>query len=72
MQFSTSGSALGLSMIINHKDIKITKGKMTIKTINYNGAKIDIHYCLECETLFGFSADSYPDFMVLARNTKRI
>ena len=66
---TSSGSAFGLSMIINEKDIEITKGKVGISTIDVNGTKVKKHYCIQCSTSLMFSADEYPEMAALKPGT---
>jgi len=66
---TSSGSAFGLSMIINEKDIEIIKGKVGISTIDVNGTKVKKHYCTQCSTPFMFSADEYPGMAALKPGT---
>ena len=62
---TSSGSAFGLSMIVSDKDIEITKGTVTINTIDVNGTKVQKHHCAQCGTPFWFSADEYPGIVAL-------
>ncbi len=57
---TSSGSAFGLSMIVNDKDIEIIKGKVAINMTDVNGTKVQKHHCSEWATPFWFSADEYP------------
>jgi len=66
---TSSGSAFGLSMIVNDKDIQITEGKVGISTIDVNGTKVKKHYCTQCNTPFMFSADEYPGMAALKPGT---
>jgi len=66
---TSSGSAFGLSMIINDKDIEVIDGKVAIKEINVNRTKVQKHYCAQCGTSFWFSADEYPGIVALKPGT---
>ncbi len=66
---TASGSAFGLSMIVNDKDIEIIKGKVAITTIDVNGIKVQKHHCPQCGTPFWFSADEYPGIVALKPGT---
>ncbi len=66
---TSSGSAFGLSMIINKSDIEIIKGKIAITIINVNDTKVQKHHCPQCGTPFWFSADEYPGIVALKPGT---
>ena len=66
---TSSGSAFGLSMIINEKDIDLTKGKIETNTIDVNGTKVEKHYCLQCSTSLWFSAKEYPGILAIKPGT---
>ena len=62
---TSSGSAFGLSMIVNEQDIKIIQGTLSISTIDYNGTKVQRHHCNQCGTTLWLSADEHPDIVAL-------
>jgi len=66
---TSSGSAFGLSMIVNDKDIEVVQGKVAKKTLDYNGIKVQRHHCAQCGTPFWFSADEYPNIVALKPGT---
>jgi len=66
---TSSGSAFGLSMIVNDKDVEVTEGEISVNTIDTNGIKVQKHYCAQCGTSFWFSADEYPNIMALKPGT---
>jgi len=66
---TSSGSAFGLSMIVNDKDVEVTEGEISVNTIDTNGIKVQKHYCAQCGTSFWFSADEYPGIMALKPGT---
>ncbi len=66
---TSSGSAFGLSMIVNEKDIELTKGEFSIQTTEQNGMDIKRHHCSQCGTAFGYSADAYPNIIALKPGT---
>jgi len=66
---TSSGSAFSLYMVVNDKDIKITKGKASISIIDMNGIKVKKHYCPQCNTPFMYSADEYPGMAALKPGT---
>ena len=42
---TSSGSAFGLSRIVNDKDIEVIKGKVARNALDVNGAKVQKHHC---------------------------
>jgi len=66
---TASGSAFGLSMILNEKDIDIIEGEVAVNTIDVNGTKTQKHHCAQCGTVFWFSADEYPGLIALKPGT---
>ena len=66
---TSSGSAFGLSMIVNDKDIEIVKGEVATNTIDVNGTKVQKHHCSQCGTPFWFSADEHPGIVALKPGT---
>ena len=66
---TASGSAFGLSMIVNDKDIDVIEGEMDTTTLDVNGMKVQKHACAQCGTPFMFSADDYPGIAALKPGT---
>ncbi len=66
---TSSGSAFGLSMIVNENDLKIIQGELSISTVDYNGIKVQRHHCKQCGTTLWLSADEYPDIVALKPGT---
>ncbi len=66
---TASGSAFGLSMIINDKDINITEGEIAINNVDFNGTNVQQHHCAQCGTALWFSADTYPNIAALKPGT---
>ena len=64
-----SGTAFGLAMVVNQKDVKIIKGKVSVNTLDYNGKKVQRHRCNYCGTSLWFTADSYPNLMAIKPGT---
>lgn len=66
---TSSGSAFGLSMILNDNDIQIIEGEVAVITIDVNGTKVLRHHCASCGTSFWFSAEEYPGLIALKPGT---
>lgn len=66
---TSSGSAFGLSMIVNEVDVKITKGSLVTNNLDYNGVKVKRHHCEKCGSNIWFSADIYPGIIALKPGT---
>jgi len=66
---TSSGSAFGLSMIINDKDLEIVKGEVATITIDVNGTKVKKHHCSDCGTPLWFSAKEYPGILAIKPGT---
>ncbi len=66
---TASGSAFGLSMIVNDKDVEVTEGEIAVNTLDCNGIEVKKHYCTQCSTSFWFSADEYPSIIALKPGT---
>lgn len=66
---TASGSAFGLSMIVNDKDVKITEGEADTTTLDLNGIEVQKLSCAQCGTAFLFSADEYPGIAALKPGT---
>lgn len=66
---TSSGSAFGLSMIVNDKDFEVTRGTVSTNTIDVNGTKIEKHHCSDCGTPLWFSAEEYPGILAIKPGT---
>ena len=66
---TSSGSAFGLSMIVNDKDLKMVKGDVSVSLLDYNGVQVKRHHCKQCGTTLWVSADSYPGIIALKPGT---
>lgn len=66
---TASGSAFGLSMIVNEKDLKIVQGELSISTVDYNGTQVQRHHCKHCGTTLWLAADEYPNIVALRPGT---
>jgi len=66
---TSSGSAFGLSMIVNDKDFEVTKGTVATNTNDVNGTKVEKHYCVHCGTSLWFSAKEYPGILAIKPGT---
>lgn len=64
-----SGSAFGMSMIVNEKDFQVMEGEMTINTVDKNGIQVNRHYCDKCGVIFYFSASEYAGIVALKPGT---
>ena len=66
---TSSGSAFGLSMIVNEEDLKIITGDLCISIVNYGSTKVQRHHCKQCGTTLWLSANIYPDIVALKPGT---
>jgi len=65
---TSSGSAFGLSMIVNKDDV-IIDGKLSVNILDYSGIKVQRHHCPMCGTALWFSANEYPDLLAIKPGT---
>lgn len=66
---TASGSAFGLSMILNEADIQLIEGEVATSTNEVNGTEVQKHYCATCGTALWFSAKEYPGIVALKPGT---
>jgi len=66
---TSSGSAFGLSMIVNEKDLDIIQGQLSIGTVDYSGTIVKKHFCNKCCTVLWLSSDEYPGIVALKPGT---
>lgn len=66
---TSSGSAFGLSMIVNDKDLEVIKGAVKTNTIDVNGTKVQKHHCSDCGTTLWYSAEEYPGILAIKPGT---
>jgi hypothetical protein len=64
-----SGSAFGLSMILNRDDIELVKGELGINKFSANHNQMHRHHCLECGTAIWFSSPEYSGIVALKPGT---
>jgi len=66
---TSSGSAFGLSMIVNEKDLDVIHGKLSINTVDYSGTIVKKHFCKKCYTVLWLSSKEYPGIVALKPGT---
>ena len=66
---TSSGSAFGLSMIVNEKDMMVERGELAVSVLDYDGVNVMRHHCAQCGTTLWLSADSYPGIVALKPGT---
>ena len=66
---TSSGSAFGLSMIVNEKDLEVTSGNVETSTLDVKGTKVEKHHCSQCGTPLWFSAEEYPGIVAIKPGT---
>lgn len=66
---TSSGSAFGLSMIVNEMDLDVIHGKLATSTVDYNGTIVKKHLCDKCCTVLWLSSDEYPGIVALKPGT---
>ncbi|MDP7297313.1 MAG: GFA family protein [Gammaproteobacteria bacterium] len=66
---SASGSAFGLSMILNQPDIELVSGDLSINKYKLNGKMIQRHHCADCGITLWLSSPSFGSIIVLKPGT---
>lgn len=66
---TTSGSAFGLSMIVNENDLSLVQGQLSVGDLVYNGVNVKRHHCESCGVTLWFSANTYPGIVALKPGT---
>ncbi|VAW63904.1 hypothetical protein MNBD_GAMMA09-1145 [hydrothermal vent metagenome] len=66
---TSSGSAFGLSMLVNEADITVTEGEPGVSIRAINDITVKHHHCTDCGTAFWISADAYPGILALKPGT---
>jgi hypothetical protein len=64
-----SGSAFGMSMVLNQEDIELVEGKLVINKFSTSHNKMHRHHCAECGTAIWFSSPEYPGIIALKPGT---
>lgn len=64
-----SGSAFGLSMVLNQTDLELVAGELGTNNFSTKQSKMHRHHCAECGTAIWFSSPEYPGIIALKPGT---
>ena len=64
-----SGSAFGLSMVLNRADIELLAGELGVNTFSTDHNTMNRHHCTQCGTAIWFSSPEYADIIALKPGT---
>jgi hypothetical protein len=64
-----SGSAFGLSMVLNQADIELTHGELGINKFSATSKPMHRHHCLKCGTAIWFSSPDHTGIVALKPGT---
>lgn len=64
-----SGSAFGLSMVLNDSDIELTRGELSINKFAASRNQMHRHYCVNCGVALWFSSPHYSGIVALKPGT---
>jgi len=64
-----SGSAFGLSMVLNGSDIELTRGELAINDFTASRNRMHRHYCPNCGVAVWFSSPGHTDIVALKPGT---
>lgn len=64
-----SGSAFGLSMVLNETDIDLTRGELFYSEFAMSRNAMHRHQCRECGVALWFSSPGYPGIVALKPGT---
>ena len=64
-----SGSAFGLSMVLNRSDIEVTKGEVQINDFTASKNRMHRHHCSICGVALWFSSPGYEGVVAIKPGT---
>jgi hypothetical protein len=64
-----SGSAFGLSMVLNRVDLELLAGELGINKFSTDHNTMNRHHCAQCGTAIWFSSPDYADIIALKPGT---
>ena len=64
-----SGSAFGLTMVLNESDIEVLQGETGINRFSTDHNRMHRHHCVDCGTAIWFSSPDYPGIVALKPGT---
>ncbi|RLQ20842.1 GFA family protein [Seongchinamella sediminis] len=66
---SLSGSAFGMSMVLNRSDIELTRGELMINDFTASRNRMHRHSCCNCGVALWFSSPGHADIVALKPGT---
>lgn len=64
-----SGSAFGLSMVLNRSDIEVTQGEVQINDFTASKNRMHRHHCATCGVAIWFSSPGYEGIIAIKPGT---
>lgn len=64
-----SGSAFGLSMVLNEADVRLTSGAVAINDFTASKNRMHRHHCVDCGVALWFSSPGYAGIVALKPGT---
>ena len=64
-----SGSAFGLSMVLNLSDIEVTQGKVQVNDFTASKNRMHRHHCAKCGVAIWFSSPGYEGIIAIKPGT---
>jgi hypothetical protein len=64
-----SGSAFGMSMVLNRSDVELTKGEVVINDFTASRNRMHRHHCAACGVAVWFSSPGYEGIIAIKPGT---